>query len=159
MRRDGESILTSDHFRQGLDLDADGPSTLLAYDVGVEGLIATKVRRVLGFPQPTVQLWEGGSPPSFHRISGLRPPLEASGLELSPDATRVALGWPGLLAGVLDFGFERLSRTLKQGSYAWSPDGRWLAIGDPRIVSIYARGSDAPSYVLPVATWMIAWTD
>jgi len=159
VRLEGDVILAGDDFGQGLDLEEGGASSLLAYDVGTDGLIATKVRRVFGQPQPTIQLWDAGAPVSFHRVSGLSPPLQSSGVELSPDATRIALGWPGLLAGVLDFGFERVSRTLDHGAYAFSPDGLWLAIGGGGEVSVYARASDAPTYVLPIATLMIAWSD
>lgn len=159
VRVDGQRVLASAEFRQGLDLDPDNRSSLLAYDVGADGMIATKVRRVFGSPQPTIQLWRDALPREFHRVSGLSPPLQSSGVELSPDTTRVALGWPGLLAGVLDFGFQRISRTLERGAYAWSPDGLWLAIGDGHGVGIYARGSDAPTYVLPVKTLMLAWSD
>ena len=156
---EGQVVLAGNEFRQGLDLADGGPSSLLAYDVGTDGLIATKVRRVFGQPQPTVQLWSDGTLESFHRVSGLLPTLQASGVELSPDATRIAFGWPGLLAGVLDFGFQRMSRTFENSPYAWSPDGRWLAVGETSAVVIYARGSDAPTYRLPVATLMIAWSE
>ena len=159
VRRDGRAILAGREFRQGLELETDGAASLLAYDVGASGRVATKVRRVFGLPQPTVQLWSGGSLEGSHRVSGLAPSLQSSGVELSPDETRVAFGWRGLLAGVLDFGFERTSRTLEHGAYAFSPDGRWLAIGEGRRIAIYARGSDAPTYVMPVATLMLAWSE
>lgn len=156
---EGEVVLAGKDFGEGLDLEPDEESSLLAYDVGSTGAVATKVRRVLGAPQRTIQVWQGEQLTSSYRVSGLLPGLESSGLELSPDTTRVALGWPGLLAGVLDFGFDRVGRTADHGSYAWSPDGRWLAIGGATSVSIYARGSDAPTYSLPLTTLMIAWSE
>ncbi len=159
IRVGGRVVLGSDEFRQGLDLPEDGLSSLLAYDVGATDLIATKVRRVFGRPQPTVQIWDDGAVLGFHRVSGLAPTLRASGVELSPDATRIAFGWPGLLAGVLDFDFRRVSRTFERGAYAFSPDGRWLAIGEGDSIEIYARGSDAPSYALPITTLMLAWSE
>ncbi len=158
IRADGRVVLSQPDFREGLDLTPEEESDLLAYDVGADGAIATKVRRVIGLPLATIQLWQDEQFQGAYRVSGVDGALESSGLELSPDATRVALGWRGLLAGVLDFGFGRVGRTSDHGSYAWSPDGRWLAIGNAESISIYARGSDAPTYSLPVTTLMIAWS-
>ena len=92
---DGNVVLASNEFRQGLELDADEAPRLLAYDVSADGVIATKVRRVLGLPQATIQVWNDGTLEGFYRISGISSPLQTSGVELSPDATRIALGWPG----------------------------------------------------------------
>lgn len=155
---EGEPLLDESDFRNGLDLPADGEASLLAYDIGEDGSLVTKVRRFIGQPQPTLQLWDRAALAEHHRVRGLEPILAASGIELSPDSQRVAFGWPGLLVGVLDVGFDRMGFTSTRGPFAWSPDGRWLAIGEASQVSIYARGGEAPTYVLPVDPLMLRWT-
>jgi hypothetical protein len=85
--------------------------------------------------------------------------LQASGIELSPDATAVAFGWTALLAGVLDVTVDRMVLTRVRGPYSWSPDGNWLAIGEGSEVSIYARGGQAPVYSLPAAATALRWTE
>jgi hypothetical protein len=155
----GEVVLAGPQVCAGLEFEDDEPSSLLAYDIGADGVIATEVRRVFGAPQVTVQLWSDGRASSFHRVTGLDPSLERSSPDLSPGGTRIAFGWPGLLAGVLDLGLGQMRRTFDHGAYAWSPDGRWIAIGEGASVAVYARGSDAPTYELPLTTLMLAWTN
>ena len=156
---DGEPLLGEADFRRGLDLTADGEASLLAYDIGDDGSVATKVRRFLGQPQPTVQIWNDAESPSHFRFRGLSVSLQASGIELSPDATAVAFGWTALLAGVLDVTVDRMVLTRVRGPYSWSPDGNWLAIGEGSEVSIYARGGQAPVYSLPAAATALRWTE
>ncbi|MCY4086528.1 MAG: hypothetical protein OXG37_06490 [Actinomycetia bacterium] len=155
---EGEPLLDSTHFREGLGLSPDEAVALMAYDVADDGSVATKVRRVVGQPQPIVQIWDGSTLIGRHPVSGLASSLGPSGIELSPDAARVALGWPGLLAEIFDFELGRMNVSLDQGPYAWSPDGRWLAVGTLSSVAIYAPGSQAPTYVLPLSPLMLSWS-
>ena len=155
---EGEPLLDSSDFREGLGLGAEERAALMAYDVAENGSVATKVRRVIGLPKPTVQIWSGVELAGQYPVIGLERSLGPSGIELSPDAARVAFGWPELLAGIFDTGFEQMDLGLDHGPYAWSPDGRWLAVGQISSIAVYAAGSQSPTYVLPLSPLTLRWT-
>jgi hypothetical protein len=66
----GRLVLAPEDFREGLDLAAEEEASLLAYDVGSNAAIATKVRRVIGHPQTTIQIWKNEDISGF--LSGIR---------------------------------------------------------------------------------------
>ena len=102
-----------------------------------------------------LELWRSGR---LELAAGL--PLAGDVVELAPGGTEIAVatrGETGRVA-VLDLrSGELLLSPTPAWSFAWSPDGVWLALATPLGIPVYGPGRAAPAYVLPLGAAAVAW--
>lgn len=164
--RDGEPLLGEDQLAEAFPADAEGPLDLVGYDARADGLLAVVVvrfesgrrpRRMLELWGPsrltaTVQLPELSLPAGYGRL-GER-------VEFGPTGQEVAVAFPGTGRQmiVVDLRTRMLAlEPTSQHGFAWSPDGRWLALSTGEEIRVLGPERGDPVYVLPVGAAAIAW--
>jgi hypothetical protein len=164
--RNGQVLLGEEELVRGFPADGDGPLDVVGYDARPDGLLAVvavrfesgrRPRRLLQLwrqrrLQETVPLPELSLPAGYGRL-GER-------VEFGPTGREVAVAFPG--AGkqmvVVDLQTRSLAvEPTSQHGFAWSPDGRWLALSTGEEVRVLGPERGDPVYVLPVGAAAIAW--
>jgi hypothetical protein len=163
--RDGEIELDAADLMQGFDPSTSGELDVLAYDETVDGLLAVSVLRLepLG-SRAVLQLWQDGD-----MVAGVELPRRfgvgsrrlGEYVRFNPTGTVLALG-PSAARDPMTFVDLRLRRTSLeldyQRAFAWSPDGKWLAVALDREIAVYSENSAEPVYRLPLEVAALGWT-
>jgi len=164
--RDGKILLGADELARGFPADGEGPLDVVGYDARPDGLLAVvAVRFESGrLPRRLLQLWrarrleevvplpELGLPAGYGRL-GERVEFGPTGREVA-----VAFAGRGRQMVVVDLRTRSLAlEPTSQHGFAWSPDGRWLALSTGEEVRMLGPGRGDPAYVLPVGAAAIAW--
>jgi hypothetical protein len=163
---DGEPLLRRKDFLEGFPADSDGPLDVVGFDQREDGLLAVvAVRFEAGRrPRRVLQLWDGSHLEESILLPELTLPAGTGRLgdrvEFGPTGREVAVAYRGAgkqMALVdLDRG-EVVVEPRNQHGFAWSPDGRWLAISTGEEIRIHGPNRGAPVYVIPVGAAAIAW--
>ena len=165
--RDGEVILGEDELTRGFPADSEGPVDVVGYDASPDGLlVVVAVRFESGRPpRRLLQLWREGRLEATIPLPELGLPAGYGRLgervELRPTGGEAAVAFPG--AGkpmvVVDLETGRLTvGPTSQHGFAWSPDGRWLALSTGEEVRLFGPDRGEPAYLLGVGAAAIAWS-
>ena len=165
--REGQSILDEADLQTALGRDESTRVQLFAYDTSAahDGReVVALVRRLTGPRQPIVIRWRADSDEAVG-VYELRGMERADRIVVSPDGQWAAVG--NMVGTFRDLFGMSVAVDLKSGAliplpegtgYAWSPDSRWLAVAQGDSVGVYSSGGGGPSYVLPLAAELVAWT-
>lgn len=164
--RDGELLLGEEELARGFPADGEGPLDVVGYDTRRDGLLAVVVVRFESGRRPRrlLQLWRERRLEAALPLPELSLPAGYGRLgervEFAPSGDEVAVAFPG--AGkqmvVVDLGTRSLSvEPTSQHGFAWSPDGRWLAVSTGEEVRVLGPERADPVYVLAVGAAALAW--
>jgi hypothetical protein len=164
--RDGNVALDEEDLTRAFPADSDGPLDLVGYDVRPDGLLAVVAVRFESGRRPRrlLQLWHSGQLERAILLPELGLPAGAGRLgdhvEFGPTGREVAVAFPGagkqMILVDLESGNVVLEPTSQHG-FAWSPDGRWLAVSTGEEIRILGPERGEPVYVLPVGAAALAW--
>jgi hypothetical protein len=144
--------------------DRGTPIELLGYDERRDGLLAVAVARFRpGRPDVALQLWRDRRltavvPLPLRTVPGIGP--LGGVVTFSPDGSRIGVGYErgGFGFAVVDVrtGTTIRGPTAARG-FAWSPDGRWLAVVARSEILVENADTGDVVYRLPLAARAIAW--
>lgn len=164
--RDGEVLLGEEELEQGFPADGEGPIDVVGYDVRADGLLAVVAVRFESGRRPRrlLQLWREGRLEAAIPLPELGLPAGYGRLgervELRPTGGEAAVAFPGagkpMVVVDLETGRPSVGPTSQHG-FAWSPDGRWLAVSTGEEVRVFGPARGEPAYVLGVGAAAIAW--
>jgi hypothetical protein len=160
--RDGRPALDAGELGRGFA--AAGRIDVLGMDQRADGLLAVAVARLgAGSMESAVQLWRGERLVESHPLPvRIVPGVGALGelIRFSPTGDELAVGFPRPAFGlmVLDLRSGRVSRDMSPTrGFAWSPDGRWLAVATREEILITGTVREEATFVLPLAAGALAW--
>ena len=160
--RDGRVLLDAADLRRA----AGGTDRieLLGFDERADGLLAVAVAVFTpGRPSVALGFWRGGRPEHvvelpLRVVPGVGPLGDR--LQFGPDGNVLAAGFPGgsFTFVLVDVRSGRQAHPAPRvRGFAWSPDGRWLAIATPDEILVVAAATGETAYSLPVQAAAIAW--
>jgi hypothetical protein len=162
--RDGTPVLGELELARGFDAEA-GHIDVLGIAQDTDGTLAVAVASLGGGSgSAVVQLWRDGRLVAAHPLPlRIVPGIGAFGelLRFSPTGGELAIGFsrPAFGLMVLDLRSGRVVREMSPTrGFAWSPDGRWLAMATRNEVLIAGAVREEATYVLPLAAGALAWS-
>jgi hypothetical protein len=162
--RDGAPVLGERELARGFGRET-GRIDVLGIGQRADGLVAVAVASQGGSSTDAVlELWRDRRLVASHPLP-LRvvPGIGAFGelLRFSPTGDELAVGFsrPAFGLMVLDLRSGRVVREMSPTrGFAWSPDGRWLAIATRTEILIVGTVREEATYVLPLAAGALAWS-
>jgi WD40 repeat protein len=163
--RDGRPVLRAADLARGFGDSRPARVDVLDVDQDTGGRLAVSVASVgVGARRIVLELWRDG------RLVGTRPlparvvpGVGALGelLRFSPTGAELAIGFarPAFGLMILDLRSDRVVREESPArGFAWSPDGRWLAVATRQEIVIAGAVRTETAYVLPLTADALAWS-
>ena len=164
--RDGEALLGKEELARAFPPGSEGPLDVVGYDLRRDGLLAVvAVRFEPGrLPRRLLELWRGDRLEGVVLLPELGLPAGAGRLgdrvEFDPSGREVAVAFPGagkqMIVVNVQSGAVALEPTFQHG-FAWSPDGRWLALSTGEEIRVLGPDRRDPVYILPIGAASLAW--
>jgi WD40-like Beta Propeller Repeat len=162
----GEALLRPRELLRAFPADSDGPLDVVGYDRREDGLLAVVVVRFETGRRPRrlLELWRGGRLVEAILLPELTLPAGTGRLgdrvEFGPTGNEIAVAYPGAGKQMVVVDLRRgevVVEPRNQHGFAWSPDGRWLAISTGEEIRLHGPRRGDAVYVLPVGAAAIAW--